>query len=152
MQIELLQKYLFIPLDIFKKSRHNRNINDKRDAWLTLFTSDEPEEIIEIIEEYPEFRAVYEEGYEICLNVERVMEMFSKELYELDKNTVQYMIDEMQDTIDAQKGELDKQNQTIEAQKDELDKQQDTIAAQKDELEKKNQIIEELHRKILSAQ
>ena len=32
LQIELLQKYLFIPLDIFKKSKHNRNINDRRDA------------------------------------------------------------------------------------------------------------------------
>ncbi|MDE7133503.1 MAG: PD-(D/E)XK nuclease family transposase [Lachnospiraceae bacterium] len=133
LQIELLQKYLFIPLDIFKKSKHNRNINDRRAAWLTLFTSDEPEEIIELIEECPEFRAIYEEGYEICLNMERVMEMFSKELYELDKNTVQYMIDEMQDTIDAQKDELNKQQYTIDAQKDELDK--------------KNQTIEELHRK-----
>ena len=62
---------------------------------------------------YPEFREIYEEGYEICRNVERVMEMFSKELYELDRNTVQYMIDEMQDTIDAQRDELNKQNQTI---------------------------------------
>ena len=114
LQIELLQKYLFIPLDIFKKSKHNRSIRDRRDVWLTLFTSDEPEEIIRLIKEYPEFRAVYEEGYEICLNMERVMEMFSKELYELDKNTVQYMIDEMQNTIDAQKDELDKKDLTIE--------------------------------------
>ncbi len=133
LQIELLQKYLFIPLDIFRKSKHNKNISDRRDAWLALFTRDEPEEIIRLINKYPEFRAIYEEGYEICLNMERVMEMFSKELYELDKNTVQYMIDEMQDTIDAQK--------------DELNKQQDTIDAQKDELDKKNQTIEELHRK-----
>lgn len=63
---------------------------------------DEPETIIELMEAYPEFREIYKEGYEICLNVERVMEMFSKELHELDRNTVQYMIDEMQDTIDAQ--------------------------------------------------
>ena len=105
--MEFLQKYLFIPLDIFKESKHNRDIRDKKEAWLTLFTSDEPEIMIELIEEYPEFRKIYEEGYGICLNVERVMEMFSKELYELDRNTVQYMIDEMQDTIDAQ-------NQTIE--------------------------------------
>ena len=133
LEIELLQKYLFIPLDIFKKSKHNRNISDKRDAWLTLFTSDEPEEIIRLITKYPEFRAVYEEGYEICLNVERMMEMFSKELYELDRNTVQYMIDEMQNTIDAQKYELDKQ--------------QDTIETQRDELNIRNQAIEELQRK-----
>ena len=36
----------------------------------------------------------------MCLNLERMIEMFSKELAELDKNTVQYMIDEMQDKID----------------------------------------------------
>ncbi|MBD5506931.1 MAG: hypothetical protein HDR05_02450 [Lachnospiraceae bacterium] len=107
LKMEFLQKYLFIPLDIFKESKHNRDMRGKREAWLTLFTSDEPEIVIELIEEYPEFREIYEEGYGICLNVERVMEMFSKELYELDRNTVQYMIDEMQDTIDAQ-------NQTIE--------------------------------------
>ena len=126
LKIELLQKYLFIPLDIFRKSKQNRYIQDKRDAWLTLFSNDEPETIIGLIEAYPEFREIYREGYEICLNVERVMEMFSKELYELDRNTVQYMIDEMQDTIDTQ---------------------QDTIGAQKDELNKKNQTIEDLRRK-----
>lgn len=32
--------------------------------------------------------------------------MFSKELLELDKNTVQYMIDEMQDEIDRQQNEI----------------------------------------------
>lgn len=106
--MEFLQKYLLIPLDIFQKSKQNRNIKNKMDAWLTLFTSDEPEAVIQLIEEYTEFRKIYEEGYRICLNVGKVMEMlFSEELYELDRNTVQYMIDEMQDTIDAQ-------NQTIE--------------------------------------
>ena len=94
LEMELLQKYLFIPLDIFRENKHNGDIKKKRDAWLTLFSSDNPDVIIELIEKYPEFRQIYEEAYEICLNVERVMDMFSKELYELDKNTVQYMIDE----------------------------------------------------------
>ena len=114
LEIELLQKYLFIPLDIFRENKHNGDIKEKRDAWLTLFSNDNPDVIIELIEEYPEFRQIYEEAYEICLNVERVMDMFSKELYELDKNTVQYMIDEqeqkigeMQKTIDKQKREID---------------------------------------------
>ena len=35
--------------------------------------------------------------------LERMMEMFSKELRELDQNTVQYMIDQMQEEIDRQK-------------------------------------------------
>ena len=33
----------------------------------------------------------------MCRNTEKVMNMFSKELRELDRNTVQYMIDEMQE-------------------------------------------------------
>ena len=49
------------------------------------------------MEKYPEFQKMYREIYELCLNVEKVMEMFSKELQELDRNTVQYMIDEMQE-------------------------------------------------------
>lgn len=40
---------------------------------------------------------MYAQIYEICQNIEKVMEMFSKELYELDRNTVQYMIDELQE-------------------------------------------------------
>jgi ABC-type transporter Mla subunit MlaD len=35
-----------------------------------------------------------------------MMEMFSKELLELDRNTVQYMIDEMQEDIDRQAAQL----------------------------------------------
>ena len=57
---------------------------------------------------------MYDEAYMICRNIEEVMDMFSEELYELDKNTVQYMIDEMQDTIDEQKVIIDKQNQTLD--------------------------------------
>ena len=129
LHMEFLQKYLFIPLDIFRKSKQNKDIKDKRDAWLVLFSSDEPEIIIGLIETYPEFREIYEEGYEICQNVERVMEMFSKELYELDRNTVQYMIDQMQDTIDTQKNELN-------IQKDELDERNRTITELRKEHEK----------------
>ena len=36
-----------------------------------------------LLESYPEFRVLYEEIYELCRNVEKVMEMFSKELREL---------------------------------------------------------------------
>ena len=109
LEMELLQKYLFIPLDIFRENKQNRDIKAKRDAWLTLFSSDDPDVIIELIEKYPEFRQIYEEAYEICLNVERVMDMFSKELYEMDKNTTQYMIDEMQKERAKERNEMQRQ-------------------------------------------
>ena len=88
---------MFIPLDIFRGITHNK-LRNKTEAWLTFLSKDEPEIIIKLISQYPEFKEMYEEIYVMCQNVEKVMEMFSKELIQLDRNTVQYMIDEMQET------------------------------------------------------
>ena len=87
------------------------------DAWLTFLSVDEPEMIIKLIEVYPQFRKYYEEIYELCRNTEKVMNMFSKELQELDRNTVQYMVDEMQEVIDAQK-EIIRQRESALADKE----------------------------------
>ena len=159
LELELLQKYVFIPLDIFRIIYHNNvksngkngggNCWNRTEAWLTFLSTDEPEIIIELIRQYPEFKEMYEEIYVMCQNVEKVMEMFSKELIQLDRNTVQYMIDEMQDTIDVQKEELeakqetiDTQKTTISTQKNELEEQKTTINAQKEELKAKQNQLE----------
>ena len=140
LELEFLQKYVFIPLDIFRGITHN-NLRNKTEAWLTFLSTDEPEIIIELISQYPEFKEMYEEIYVMCQNVEKVMEMFSKELIQLDRNTVQYMIDEMQDTIDVQKEELEAKQETIDTQKGELERQKATISTQKNELEEQKTTI-----------
>ena len=115
LKMNLLQNFIFIALDIFRKNMENKTVENELDAWLMFFASEEPERIIELIESYPGFREIYRDIYEICLNMEKVMGMYSKELQELDRNTVQYMIDEMQETIDAQKQALNEQSETIKS-------------------------------------
>lgn len=110
LQMEMLGKYIFIALDIFKETHHNKDIGNELEAWLTFLCSDDPEQIAALIDRYPAFCRLYEDVYNLCLNMERVMEMFSKELLELDRNTVRYMIDEMQATIDQQKKQLNEAN------------------------------------------
>ena len=105
-KMNLLQNYIFIPLDIFRKNVQYKGIKNKLDAWLTFLSTDEPEQIIGLITEYPEFKAMYEHVYNMCRNVEDVMGIFSEELKILDRNTVKYMVDEMQETIDEQKKQL----------------------------------------------
>lgn len=46
--------------------------------------------------------------------------MFSKELLELDRNTVQYMIDEMQDEIDEQREQNRQKDKLLEEKDEEL--------------------------------
>ena len=116
LKMNLLQNFIFIALDIFRKNMENKTVENELDAWLMFFASEEPERIIELIESYPGFREIYRDIYEICLNMEKVMGMYSKGLQELDRNTVQYMIDEMQETIDAQKQALNEQSETIKSQ------------------------------------
>lgn len=83
-----------------------------------FLSTDEPELIIKLITCYPEFCPLYEKNYDICRNVEKVMGIFSKELLELDRNTAQYMMDEMQELGETRQ-ELSKALQIIK----ELEKQ-----------------------------
>lgn len=105
LKLNMLQEYILVPLDIFKKHMQNKNIDTKLDAWLTFFSEDSPGKIIELITAYPQFKAMYQTVYDMCLNTERMMEMFSKELKELDRNTVKYMVEEQQRIIEKQ-GEM----------------------------------------------
>ena len=158
LELELLQKYVFIPLDIFHGIYHNDgksngkngggNCWNRTEAWLTFLSTDQPEIIIELIRQYPEFKEMYEEIYVMCQNVEKVMEMFSKELIQLDRNTVQYMIDEMQDTIDVQKEKIDTQKEELEAKQETIDSQQATIDTQKEELEAVRHRLREMAEKL----
>ena len=126
LKLNTLQKYILISLDIFRECKHNKDIKDELDAWLSFLCFDEPEEIIRLIEAYPEFKVMYEEIYQMCLNIEGVMNMFSPELREIDRNTVQYMIEE-------QEKRLEEQNKALKENAEKLEEQGKELAA-KDEL------------------
>ena len=117
LELNLLQNFIFITLDIFQKNMENKSVETELEAWLMFYSTQEPERIIELINEYPMFRQMYGDVYEVCQNMEKVMGMFSEELRELDRNTVQYMIDEMQTTIDAQAAALEEEKKRCEEEK-----------------------------------
>ncbi len=126
-EIDLLQKYLFVPLDIFREIQHNKNmrIEGRLEAWLAFLCMDEPEAIIALIENYPDFKAMYEQVYEICRNIEEVMGMFSKELRELDRNTVQLMIDEMQEELNQEKRKVEQKEQQLSLEREKAEQERE---------------------------
>ena len=136
LELNMLQNYVFIPVDIFLEKLHNSGIQSELDAWLTFIGCDEPEFIIKLIEKYPFFKAMYQDLYNMCLNTERMMNMFSEELKILDRNTVKYMIDELQEELDDTKTQLsDAQKQLSDANSQLFDKEA-TIAKLQEELQK----------------
>lgn len=147
LNLNMLQDYVLIPLDIYKDYKHNKTIETKREAWLSFLCDDSPGRIMEIIEKYPSFREMYGEVYEICRNVEGVMEMFSKELYELDRNTVQYMIEEQQEQLDALKKKVDELNEEKrlleEAVQKETEQEKKRIEQEKKRMEHEREKLKE---------
>ena len=107
--MNLLQEYTFICLDIFDDIIQNedRKIENRLEEWLVFLSQDDPDMIIKLLNQNADFQEIYEEVYTICLNMERMMEMFSKEMATLDRNTVKLMIDEMEEEVVEAKRKAD---------------------------------------------
>ena len=134
LSVNLLQEYVLVPLDIFRKTTHNKIIENKLDAWLTFLSNDTPEKVKELVEKYPEFRDMYQEIYDICENVEEVVRMFSKELQELDRNTVKFMIEEQEREIKAQKEQLRQSEEELQKNQEQLKKNEDELQRSQEQL------------------
>lgn len=46
--MDLLQEYVYIPLDVFQKIVQNKGVRNKLKAWLMFFSTDEPEKMAEL--------------------------------------------------------------------------------------------------------
>ena len=143
LKLDLLQRYYFLPLDIYGKIHHNKDIGNKLEAWLTFLSIDEPEEIVSLIEKYPEFKPLYGHIYDMCRNVEGIMGLFSEELRMMDQNTVKLMIDELQEMLDGQKGTIAEQKEMIAEQEGTIEEQKGTIEEQKGTIEEQRGTIAE---------
>ena len=135
---------LFIPLDIFRKITENGCIKNEVEAWLTFLSTDEPARITSLITEYPKFKPMYEDIYRLCRNTEEVMKMFSEELAILDKNTVEYMIDEMQEELDRRASELAEKDSVIAEKDSKLAESAKALQQQEEEIKKLREELERL--------
>ena len=123
LKMNMLQNFIFIPVDIFLENLHNNGIRSDLDAWLTFLGCDEPKYISKLLETHPDFKSMYHDLYGICRNTERMMTMFfSEELKILDDNTVKYMIDQLEEEVKEQKAELEEKDEKIAALEAELAK------------------------------
>ena len=129
----MIWNYIFISIDIFRSKMHNKKVTTLLEAWMTFFSTDDPEEIIKLITDFPQFKPMYETLYQMCRNVENVMGFFSEELREMDRNTVRYMIDELQKEVDTQKALLEEKDAVI-AENAAVLAEKDAIIAKKDAL------------------
>ena len=147
-KIKLLQDYVLVSLDTFKKYRYSdirkgrievtkydydrtqyseKQVTDKmkldRIKYLSLFVAETPVEIERLIEIFPDLKSVRQDINEYLERPREVLNMFSEALRILDRNTAELMVDRMKDEMDelkVQKGKLEAQNGELEAQNEAL--------------------------------
>lgn len=114
--MEMLQEFYFFPLDIFFDIKHNGNretIENEREAWLYFLGSDQAEDILKLVNAYPEFIELYKDICQFRCQPEVAVMMFSEALRKMDENTVKYMIEEQKKEIEKQAEEIEKQAEKI---------------------------------------
>ena len=156
-KIKLLQDYVLVSLDTFKKYRYSdirkgrievtkydydrtqyseKQVTEKmkldRLKYLSLFVAETPVEIERLIEIFPDLESVRQDINEYLERPREVLNMFSEALRILDRNTAELMVDRMKDEMDelkVQKGKLEAQNGELEAQNGELEAQNEALKA-----------------------
>lgn len=154
-KIELLQDFVLVSLDTFKKYRYSdikegrteitdydydsSQYNDelvsekmKRDRlkFLSLFVAETPQEIDKLVETFPDLESVRQDINEYLERPGEVLSMFSEALRILDRNTAELMVDRMKDEI----VDLQEQNDELTGRIDELEEQTYGLKAEKEEL------------------
>ena len=131
-EIDLLQDYVFISLDTFRKYRYadvkkgrteirecgydstqykDKDVTEKmkldRLKYLSLFVAETPQEIEQLIGIFSDLEGVRRDISEYMERPEEVLSMFSEALRILDRNTAELMVDRMKDEMDKLRVEND---------------------------------------------
>ena len=112
--LNLLQNYIFIPLDIFRKNIENKGISNKLDAWLA-------------------FLGMYSEELKI-LDHNTVKYMVDQ---------MQEEIDNQKEQLNNQKEQLNNQKEQLDIQKNQLKEKDKKLEEQRKELQKLRRILAE---------
>lgn len=153
--LKLLQEYFLIALDVFCQNGYtddknldtretiDSNMNDL-EGWLSILTAETIADVERVIRRYPWSETIFREMSTYVNKPEEVIHMFSEALKIADKNTVKYMIEELQDELQLaekkqkQEAELRKQEEEKRKQaEDELQRSKEEIAQLKALLAKK---------------
>ena len=119
LEMELMQEYYFIALDVFQKFPYPKDKNEQT-AWLSLLVTESLEDAKKLIQEYPWLQEIYEEIAMLRQKPEEVLGMFSEALRILDQNTVKYMIDEYQKELAEKTALLAEQSTQLAEQASQL--------------------------------
>ena len=104
-----------ISLDTFRSVV--QNIDTEQKAWLSFLTADDPDEIVRLVNAYPEFLPCYRDIISFRRRPKDLITTFSDALREMDRNTEIYMVEQLAKEVQEKDHALAEKDNAI-AEKD----------------------------------
>ncbi len=138
-QLDMLQEFYLIPLDVFQKSYYPKSIKERNElnGWLALLSTDSVSKLDELVADYPYLESIIADMAGYLAKPEEVIGMFSDALRILDENTAHYMIEIKDKEIAEMKNQLAEKD-------DQLAEKDDQLAEKDDQLAEKDALIANL--------
>ena len=137
LNMELLQEYYLIALDVFQKIPYSEGEKSEQRAWLSLLTTENLEDAERLIEDYPWLKEIYQEIAMLRRKPEEVLGMWSEALRMLDENTLKYYVEELEEKLQQVTKEKDEELRKTLRENQEKDAEIAALKKQLEELSRK---------------
>ena len=144
LELASLSHITYISLDTFNSI--GQNISTELDAWLTFFSCTDAEHILSLVQKYPKFLEYYKDIAVFRTRPKELIYMFSEALEILDRNTANYMIDELAQEVKVAKEALDSAKSELNSAKSELDSAKSELDSAKSELDSTKSELDSLRK------
>lgn len=133
-EMDFLQEYCLVALDVFRQNPYSEDRNEQT-AWLSFLTTETLEDAERLMNKYPWLEEIYKEIAMLRQKPGEVLHMFSEALKIMDRNTVNYMIEEQQKELEEKDKQLEQKNEQLEQKDKQLQEKDQEILALKKQLE-----------------
>lgn len=91
-----------------------QNIDTEQKAWLSFLTADDPDEIVQLVNAYPEFLPCYRDIISFRRRPKDLITTFSDALREMDRNTKVYMVEQLAKEVQEKDHALAEKDNTFD--------------------------------------
>lgn len=91
-----------------------QNIDTEQKAWLSFLTTDDPDEIVQLVNAYPEFLPCYQDIISFRRRPKELITTFSDALREMDRNTKVYMVEQLAKEVQEKDHALAEKDNTFD--------------------------------------
>ena len=91
-----------------------QNIDTEQKAWLSFLTADDPDEIVRLVNAYPEFLPCYRDIISFRRRPKDLITTFSDALREMDRNTKVYMVEQLAKEVQEKDHALAEKDNTFD--------------------------------------